>query len=194
MIVEDSLYPNPVIERALQSSPGSEAEHLTGGRMGIDPGTNLIALALAQERAGDLEAILSEFDDTSRRHDYRHFRQALVGQGFDFQRSTRLHERRREERWFHRDGVEALVHVVWHRLLGADRVDNAIIRYNWLPGAHDPGWKIHGSGTVRRLDEHGSSAYIYVCSLDVRVAMKFKLARLRTLGSFLWPWVGEIPV
>lgn len=173
------MYPNPVIEKALRRCPGSAAEWLTGGRLGVDAETNVVALALAQERARDLESVLEEFDDTGRNHDYGRYGAVLRGEGLKLKRATTTHEWRREECWFHGDGIETWLGVRPSSAHAAEAVDRAILRYSWTPANSDPDWRIHGSGRVRLLGGSGVGKLVYVSNLDVRLAFRFKLARLR---------------
>jgi len=186
-------YPSPVLERALQQDPGSDAELLTGGRLGFDRGTNALALALSHEHRRNLDAVLCEFDDTTREHDYDGYRAVLLGEGFHLEFCAPTHACHREERRFHQDGLEASLRVAQGQALDTVSVERAVVRYNWVPTARDPGWGIHGSGWTRLLDDPGVRHPVYVCSLDCRVAFRFKLARLRALGRFLWPWYDDPP-
>jgi hypothetical protein len=152
-----------------------------------------VALELAQEHAQDLEAVLGESDDTAHHDDYGRYRKILLGEGFCLRHFGFPGVERREERWFHGDGIEAVLRVARRPARDAEYVDRAILRYNWVPVIDDPGWRIHGSGQTRLLEAYGVRNVIYVSSLDVRLAFQFKVARLRALGRFLWPWCGDPP-
>lgn len=178
-------------QRLLDTDALAEAEKITGRSYKEDPLTKALGFGMHIRLTETKREELALRDDTYYASPWTDTLRIYRDLGFEIVHSHRFPSSRQT--------VELDAFVVLWRLDGVlataesygDATNSSKIYYNWRPNEDlESRWGITSSGGFHR-ESYDAGDEIWVGHHDVREAIRHKLARLESNGTFVVPWVAR---
>lgn len=177
-----------LISNALRTDPIAEAEVLVGSEDKNDPVVNAVGFTLMRTNMADRDRLMKLTDDTTHSMELGEYLRVVSLEGFEPVLTIPFVGREQISEEFRVLFSPADCILLSFDTYGGDHVNGGNFYYNWKPTSAQTSFGPHlSSGSWTQVD----SEWIWAGYHDCREALRFHLRQLRTLGSFVNPWLVD---